>query len=383
MRAYRRLSVVLFSVVAATIVLAAGVASAQEAKPATAPMRGMFVVVSKVYVYSLDADIFADPGHRQEILSMLEALARNAVELEAHGGGLDPSFDFMRRSLSRDAIEALVTFRNHNYIGSRFVLSKITENCMTCHTRLPNERQFDPGKEFLDAMAVAELPPSARANLQVATRQFAEAMKTYEEVIGSRDVTATDLAMFDTFENYFRLSIGAMNDSRRPVQTLEKFIGRPDMPDATRAEARDWIGSLQALNLGAAGSDQLAAAQRIVARATEETSRSDRSHLVDFIGAIALVHRYLRSGPRNDLDIAEAYYLLGVSESHVSHSYWISETDFLLEKAVRQAPKSAVARKALAFLEEYRHSKYNVTPARAVPPELQTNIEELRKLTQQ
>jgi len=42
-----------------------------------------------------------------------------------------------------------------------------------------------------------------------------------------------------------------------------------------------------------------------------------------------------------------------------------------------------VAKQALAFLEGYRSSAYNVTPARELPPELQTNIDELRKLTEQ
>jgi hypothetical protein len=103
--------------------------------------------------------------------------------------------------------------------------------------------------------------------------------------------------------------------------------------------------------------------------------------MVEFIGSITLVHRYLRSNPQNDVVLAEAYYLLGVAESYVSHSFWISETDYLLEKSIRQAPKSEVAKQALAFLEDYRSSTSNVTPARAVP-EGQTSIKDLRKLTE-
>jgi hypothetical protein len=156
------------------------------------------------------------------------------------------------------------------------------------------------------------------------------------------------------------------------------------MPEALKADARAWVASLETLKLDVAKGSELAAARQLVTQAKEKTkSPNDRSQLVNFVGSITLLHRYLQAGAGNDVDAAEAYYLLGVAESYVSHSYWVSETEFLLEKSIRTAPRSAVARQALAFLEEYRRSPYYVTPARPVPQELQTNIDELRKLTEQ
>lgn len=377
-------ALVLFGAVAVAILRAAGVASAQEPQQTTAQtaMRGFFAILSSVYGYSLDANAFADPANRAEITSKLEALAANSSRLDTHGGGLDASFDFMRRSLARDAYDALADFKQHNFVGSRFVLGRITENCVTCHTKLPADKEFDLGGKFLESIDTAELPPAARANLQVATRQFGDAMKTYEDVLRSRDVSADDLATFDVFEHYLRISIGAMNDTRRPARALGEFARRADMPDALKANVRTWMGSLEALNLGVPVGGELAAARRMATEARNRSrSRSDRSRLVEFIGSITLLHRHLRSAPERDAGTAEAYYLLGVAESYVSRSDWISETEYLLETSIRTAPRSAVAREALAYLEDYRKSAG--TPARAVPADLQTNIEELRKLTEQ
>lgn len=379
----RSCSAVLFSIVVVTMMLSAGVASAQESERTTtqAPMRGLFVVLSNVYKYSLDEKAFADPRNHGEILGLLQALAQNSDNLEAHGGGLDPSFDFMRRSLGRDAHDALESFKSANYVGSRFVLGEITQNCVTCHTKLPAQSTFDSGKEFLEAIDAKDLPPAARARLQVASRQFSDAMTTYEELMLSPVVTAEDLATYDAFQNYLRISIGAMNDTKRPVSTLRQFIVRPDIPEDVKEDARAWIGSLETLNLGAAKGEELAAARRMVAGAGEKTtSLADQSRLVDFIASITLLHHYLRSKPQNDVSVAEAYYLLGVAESHVSRSYWVSETDYLVERSIRLAPKSAVAKQALAFLEDYRAN--SAAPARALP-QGQTSIEELRKLTEQ
>lgn len=388
-------SVVWFGFVAMIVAVFAPVARSQESKkPAPAPetqpattqaaMRGIFQVLSKVYGYSFDATAFADPKNREQIGDWLVALAKNADELQQHGGGLDPSFDFARRSISRDAHDALGEFQNHNDVGSRYILNRITDNCVTCHVKLPSNREFGPGKEFLASIDVAKMPPTVCANLQIAARQFPDAQKTYEDMLASPKMRPEDLETYDVFEKYFRVCVGPMNDTRRGVEAMKKFGARTDVPVALKADVQAWIASLQSLNLNTPVGEGLATARKMVADARAKTlGPSDHARMVDFIGAITLLHRYLRSDPKDSHDVAEAYYLLGVSESYVSHSFWISETEYLLEKSIRTAPKSDVAKQALAFLEEYQHSAYKVVPARPVPPEMQTNIDELRKLTQQ
>ena len=358
----------------------------QTTNPATtqAAMRGIFQILSKVYVYSFDAGAFSDPRNHDEIGSWLEALAKNSDELVAHGGGLDPSFDYARRSISRDAHDALTEFQNQNDIGSRYIVNRITDNCVTCHTKLPSSRTFAPGKEFLASLDLEKYPAPVRANLQIASRQFSDAQKTYEDMMADPKVTAEDLANDDVFEKYFRVSVGPVNDTKRAVATMKKFAQRTDIPVSLKANVQAWIQSLENLNLNTPPAEDLDTARRMVTDAVAKTTGpSDQSRMVDFIGAITLLHRYLRTNPADKVLVSEAYYLLGMSESHVSHNYWISETDYLLEKSIRTAPKSDIAKQALAYLEEYHRSGYAVIPARPVPPDMQTNIDELKKLVQQ
>ncbi len=364
----------------------AGVAAAQDSGQATTrtSMRGLFVNLSNVYKYSLDANAYADPKNHQEIQSMLDALVQNTTQLEAHGGSLDPSFDFMKKSLSRDAHDALAAFKSANYPGSRFVVGSITENCVTCHTKVPATRPFEAGKEFLQAINAKDFPPPSRAKLEVASRQFADAMSTYEGMMASPYVSADDLTLYNVFENYLRISIGALSNTKRPGPVLEKFAARSDMPEGVRADAKTWIASLASLKIDVPKGGEMAAARALVAQARDKSTRgSSRAGLVDFIGAITLVHRYLQSGVKDDGATAEAYYLLGVSESYVPRSNWVSETEYLLEKAIRLAPKSTVAIQSLAFLEGYRNSANRVTPSRPVPADMQTDIEALRKMVEQ
>jgi len=347
-----------------------------------ATMRGIFVTISDVYGYSLDAEKFADAKNKEEILSKLHALAENAASLENHGGGLDPSYEFMRRSLATDARVAYGEFNAGNDVGARFVLGQITENCVTCHSTLPAGGDFAPGKEFMNSLDTTGLPDVARAKLQVASRQFNDALATWEGVLASRETSEADLQAYDVFENYLRVALGPVNDTARPQKTLAAFLQRSDLSDALKNNARAWTASLKTLKLDVALGTELDNARRLTAPSGMITVAPDRAHLVDYIASVTLLHRYLRAGKHSDLEVAESYYLLGVAESHVSHSYWVTDIEYLLAQSIQTAPKSKVARQALAYLEDYRKSAGNVAPARAVPAELQVDIDALRKLTE-
>lgn len=357
-------------------------AISQESGPGTqVSMRSIFATLSKAYNYSLDPEYFDAEENRQEILAMLKSLDASTDYLEAHGGGLDASFDYHRRALARDAGDALMQFKLRNHVGARFVLSKMTENCVGCHTKLPSERQFDVGKEFLKSANVQDLPNYSRVNLEVATRQFDTAAKTYEDMLASPDMRAADYSLHSVFERYLKVCLGALDDPQRAAKSFRAFSERTDMPKDLSRNAAHFADVLDGLDLDASKGNELEAAREMIGPAVEGP-KVKKGHLVDFIAAGALLHRFLATEPSDDGQISEAYYLLGVAESHVTQSYWLSEVSFLLENAIRQAPKSETAKLAFAYLEDYTESQHMVSPARAVPPELETNLDELRALVE-
>jgi hypothetical protein len=78
--------------------------------------------------------------------------------------------------------------------------------------------------------------------------------------------------------------------------------------------------------------------------------------------------------------LAEAYYLLGVAESYISRSLWVSETAFFLETAIHLAPKSVHARQAYAFLEQYVLAGYTGSAGLHLPADVRVHLAELRRL---
>ncbi len=347
-----------------------------------AAMRGVFTAFTTVYSYSLDMDYFSDRRNRGSVTAALEALVANTAELRDHGGGLDPSFGYLRKSLASDAEEALKRYNKQEYLGSQFVLNKLMENCATCHARLPSDQTFDVGTDFLKKAGVRALGPVDRVNVEIAARQFGNALATYEQIIGDTRIPAEGLLLTGAFEGYLKICIGVKNDTGRPVRTLETFVKRDDIPAELRQQAESWIGDLRALDFSKVPGRELDYARQLVGdQAVLKRPTSDRPDLVRMVAANAFLRRYVQSLSSYDSDAAEVYYLLAVTESRISRSYWIAEVDFLLEQAVRSAPKTEFARKALAVLEE--RSK-NPQPATAYEgQEVPTvDIEELRNLVE-
>ncbi|MEE9270671.1 MAG: hypothetical protein V3V49_10475 [Candidatus Krumholzibacteria bacterium] len=376
------LTVTTLGVMFASVLYSAPPASAQESQRSTtqASMRGIFQSLTAAYNYSLDPPAFEDPANHESVLTALRALAADAAALEEHGGGLDPSFDYLRRSLTKDAQDALQRFKDGHYMGARFMLTKLTENCVTCHSRIPRKEAFDVGGHFLKKAKIKNLPPVERVNIEIATRQFDTALDTYEEMFRAADMTPERLTLVGAFEGYLKVCVGVLNDTGRPVATFKKFNKRVDMPSNLKELVAGWSDSLKKLKLEEAKGKELVVARTLIGDAKiQRRFPTDRRGLVDFIAATALLHRYLRSSPSNKADISETYYLLAVAESIITRSFWISETDFLLERAIREAPKSPFASKAYDFLEEYTLAGH-MGRSRQVPADVRANLAKLREM---
>ncbi|MBM3223352.1 MAG: hypothetical protein FJZ47_06085 [Candidatus Tectomicrobia bacterium] len=356
-------------------------ADSPQPQPLQPTMQAFFHALTTAFPWSLDAQQFQDPAQRPRILEALRALASNAAGLSSHGQDVPQSFDFLRRSLARNAEDAAQRYAQGEYRSARFALQQLTDNCFACHSRFTNPTAFNLGARFLAATKVKELGLRDQVRLAVATRQFDTALNTCEETLRSTVLTAADIDVMGIFEDYLKLALRVRGDFPRATAALGQFLQRSDVPFYVRERLTSWRVALQELQPQGLTGEALPRARALI-QAGQLRNRfpADHQGLIHFVVASSLLHRALSTPPADPASLAELYYLLGITESYISRTSWVTETAFFLETAIRLAPSSPVAMQAYDLLNAYILAEYTGSSGAHVPQELQEQLEELRKL---
>jgi hypothetical protein len=371
------------------IVSLAPIGSAKDAATENLETRGLmhsiFTPLSQLIPASMDYRKFSDPKNRDSIRKQIDALVANADSLEKHAKSRSPGFRFLSHSLARDIHEVKTWFDLGRYDESRFVIHNLTEYCISCHSQQTGSRNFPDAEKFFAAVEIQKLPLVERAQLQVATRQFDLALATYEEFFASDDLTPAQMALMQAFNDYLKVSIRVRGDLKRPIPILEKWSARPGVPLYMKTHIAEWISALKVVEKKKLlAKPTLAAAKDLLNRGKSDiASARGREKLIYFISASSILGQ-LVSDPKTKSDqFAEIYYLLGVCESVIGRSFWISQSEFYLESAIRSAPNSTIAKQAYNELEEQIFFEFSGSQTGTdIPPDVNDQLSKLKNLAE-
>jgi hypothetical protein len=380
-------------VVVCSVLLTALSASAEPApkSPPAAPvttrgiMQSIFEPMSRLLGVSFDGQAFESAAHRAAIGRDLDELVRNADQLEKHAKGQDRAFEFVAKSLAVDAHSAQRRFAKGHFDEARFILHNMTDNCIACHSSLPETRRFPGADQFFSKVQATRLGVLERAHFEIVTRRFDDALSSYEAFFRSKELDPALITILGAFSDYLKVSIDAKGDFKRPQATLEYFLTRKGTPLHVRQQIERWLAALKEFDAAnPLAVPDLATARRIMSDAHKlmEFER-DRDGLVHYLTAEGVLTRYLRAHPDRGADVGEAYYLLGIAASMSEHSFWLVRSDFYLESAVRLAPKAPFAPKAFARLEESLLAAYSGSGGTHVPDDVEELLAELRRIVEQ
>jgi hypothetical protein len=344
-------------------------------------MDRIFEAIRTVLPLSLDDDRFQDPERRAEILAALDALAESGAKLEDHGRSLDAGFGYLSRSLARDTADIRARYVAGRSAEARFLLLQVTDDCVACHSRIPADRDFPLGEQFVSREEILALPLDERAVLEMATRQFDRALATHEALFASPDSSPATLDLHGHFDDYLELCIRVRGDLERPIGVFEAFLGRSDLHASLRSNMTRWVAELRSLRERPPQGEPLEQARGLIRSAeSEERYPNDRSALVLYVMASSILHRHVAAAGKPRADAGEAYYLLGLIESRIGRSFWLSQTEHFLETAIRLGPGQPYAAEAYELLEEFVVSGYTGSSGTHVPEDVQQRLDELREL---
>lgn len=344
-------------------------------------MAGLFSSLTTVLPLSLNSAEFSDPKNRDKILSELDKMRESANSFVNHTKRFDGSYGYIAKSMATDLRDIYGWYKKGSTSESRYLLQQVTDNCVSCHLKLPDPGHAPRMDAFFKDASIAKLSGPDKVRLQVALRQFDDALVTWEDLFKTWPNPAELFAM-DTLPEYLKVLIRVKGDTNRAGKTLEAISQRVDLPKYMNREVTAWKASLVQLSavMGKTGTE-LARAEKIVKNARDRMEYPmDRAGLVDFIVASGLLNRYLLDKKLKADDISASYYLLGITETLIGRSTWLSQTDYYFEAAIRAAPKSKSGKKAYDALEQQVIMQNSGSAGMNIPDDVQENLEELRKM---
>ena len=344
-------------------------------------MAQIFSSLTSVLPMSMDSKDFNDPKNRDKILGELRKMRDGTSSLVDHTKRFEGSYGFIAKSMSRDIKDIYHWYEKGAISESRYLLQQVTENCVSCHMKLPDPGHAPKMDHFFKDVAVTKLSAPEKARLQVALRQFDDALTTWEEMFKTWPKPSELFAM-DTLPEYLKVVIRVKGDMKRATATLDALIKRNDLPKFMSREITAWRSSLGKLASEMAKSgNQLSRAEKVIQNARRTMDYPmDRSGLVDYITASALLNKFMNTKAITAEQTSQGYYLLGVTEALIGRSTWLTQTDYYYEAAVRAAPKSASAFKAFDALEQQILMEYSGSGGTSIPEDIQANLDELRGL---
>lgn len=373
--------VVLFGVAAIGIGLGARAASAEiDRAKARAEMRTIYASMQVLLPLSVDDDAFRDPGNKARIRSALKTLSERAEQVAGHVGGGDRRIQYLGGSLARESKESLRRFDAGQLDGAQFYVRELTGFCVACHSGLPSPADSPLSRDFVSEKTLRKLPLSQKADLQIATRRFDDALSTLESVFASPRVHPAEL--LDPLTKYLTVAIRVKHDLDRPRPVLAKLVSRPDLWANLRSDLVRWQETLDRHAKDPVEKPSLASARALLDEANEIVEfPTDRQGLVHYLLASSQLLRYLEArADATDRDAAEAYYLLGLIESRTSLDYFVSEADFYLETAIRMAPRDPIGAEAFRLLEEETEVGWSGSGGTHMPADVRKNLDALRAL---
>lgn len=344
-------------------------------------MQQVFVQVAEVLPLSFDDAAFRSPSNKTAIKDALNALKTHAQDLEKHTRGKDRSLAYVARSFKEDARNLSRYFDKGAYEEAQFTLHNMTDNCITCHSSLPESHKVPPAEAFFKAVKIEALHPVERAHFYVMSRQFDQALATYEDYF-TKTVPPSSYAGLGSFADYLKVSAQVKSDLARPRRMLEAALSRSELKAPAREQLQKWVFAIDGLQKERAlEQTSLTHARRILdeGKRLMEFPR-DRDGLIHYLVASAILQRYVHEHQSHGIDVAEAYYMLGITEPLLSQSFWVSRSDFYLETAIRFAPAATFAPKAYRLLEESYTVGFSGSSGTHIPDDVQALLSELHEL---
>jgi mono/diheme cytochrome c family protein len=331
--------------IAVAVAVAALVGGPVLADPVREAMGGVFGAMRVLLPLSAEPAGLSAKQHAAEVKAALELLDKSAQKTASHmtHRSADDAAE-ISRALEEDVRRIRARYAAGDVDGAGFLVRQLSQRCVACHLRLPKKVDSPLSGDFVDGSHLGALAPHVRAPLQVAVRQFDEALTTWEQAFTAPALSREAL---QAVEDYLATAVRGRRDHHRHA------FQRP----ATLDEAR-----------------------RLLAPSLREGTPRAEQPLVDALIASAKLQSMIDAKALRDEDLAEGLMLLGLAQARAGGEERALLAPASLEAAVRVPRGGAFRQQAYDALEQLLSQEHQGTSGDALPADVAARLGELRAL---
>ena len=364
--------------------LAEAAPEAQDAPDTTqtrSVMGPIFSNLMSVLGLSYDLNEFSSEKNHAAIKSSLQNLANSSKDLSAHVASKKDASSFIAQSMSRDIDDIARWYEKGSYREARFMLQQLTENCVSCHMRLKDPKHAPNFHKFFDSKQLADLPWNERVRLMVSLRQFDEALTLWETTFASQE-QEKNMLLIDDYVEYLKVALKVRENPDRAKSTLQKIAQKKNLPQFTANDMKAWLRDIDRLKGEfTVKGKELERAEKLIRTAQARMDYPlDRQGVVAFIVASALLDRTVNTNKLSAVDQSRSFYLLGLTETLLGRTSWLSLADHYFEASIRVSPGSKWSEMSLEALEQHLLYEYSGSSGSQLPDDIRELLDQLKSM---
>lgn len=262
-------------------------------------------------------------------------------------------------------------------------LKEITNFCVDCHTRMPEEfaSSFQNGELRLSEKDYENAYTLGVSYLIV--RRYQDAKAAFQRTITDSLVTKTYAHTLDALKQTLLIDVKVQKNFANLEAELRAYLAK-DLPPAIDRKLEHWLKRVPAWKTDAALrgiADEKALTSFLQKKLVPlRTSTVNLAHYdVDLLVASGLLANYLFLNPQSP-QAADVSFWLGWSEKHLKRENFFSTGNHFFKQCIRRYPKSAIA---TSCFEEYKESvefDFTGSAGTQIPADIQRELTELEKL---
>lgn len=329
---------------------------------------------------------FLDKKNEKEILEDLTQLQKTFGNLK-HDQLLKndlfaPSYAIIRQNIS----ESLTAFKEGNKDYAHWRLGEITNQCLDCHTRLPESytSKYQEKKLTLNPRKFDNLFDLGTAQLIV--RDYPAAEKTFTTLIEDNIKKKNFMDTEEAFKGLLLIRTKTHPDIKKMLALTEKYAHDKALPMDLQEELGQWDVRLKEISKIAILQKPLRDDKDVKTLMTtflEPVKEKDSVFLDNYdvylLTSNGLLSRYLFNHPETEL-APDISYWIGWSENALKREQFFSSGDLFLKQCIRKYPKSAVAKNCLKEYKDSVEFEFSGSAGTNIPADVKRELTELESL---